>query len=171
MNLLAKGYGLLANAGNSLQVVLLLFFRLNWGIHFFIAGKGKLMDHATVVDFFSSLHLPFPDFTAWFVSGLETIGGILLFLGLGTRLVGLILSGNMVVAYLSVPDDREKVLNFFNDQDPFFAADPFFFLLAALLALAFGAGPVSADALIGRWLKKHNPELAASVEEAVAGPV
>ncbi len=75
-------------------------------------------------------------------------------LGLGARPVGLILAINMIVAYLSVADDKAKVLNFVKDQDSFFHADPFFFLLTALLAFAFGAGPLSLDALIARLLKK-----------------
>lgn len=150
--LLRTGYELLAKVADKTQILLLLFFRLNWGWQFFISGKGKLFDHPSVVEFFTSLHLPFPDFTAWFVSGVECFGGILLLLGLATRPVGLVLSINMIVAYLSVEEDRLKVLNFFHDQDPFFAADPFFFLLAALLAFAFGGGPFSVDALLDKYV-------------------
>ncbi|MBY0360190.1 MAG: DoxX family protein [Candidatus Obscuribacterales bacterium] len=150
--LLRTAYELLTKVANKTQILLLLFFRLNWGWQFFISGKGKLLDHPSVVEFFTSLHLPFPDFTAWFVSGVECIGGILLILGLATRPVGLVLSINMIVAYLSVEEDRLKVLNFFQDQDPFFAADPFFFLLTALLAFAFGGGPLSLDALLGKYV-------------------
>lgn len=149
-----KGYDLLIRAGNALQLLLLLFFRLNWGWQFFITGKGKLTGHQQVVEFFTSLNLPLPDLTAWFVGGVECVGGILLIIGLATRPVGLILAVNMVVAYLSVEDDRQTVLNFFKDQQPFLAADPFFFLLTALLAFAFGAGLFSVDALIGRLINK-----------------
>lgn len=74
--------------------------------------------------------------------------------GLATRPVGLVLSINMIVAYLSVEDDRNKVFNFFGDQDSFLHADPFFFLLAAIMAFAFGGGPISADALIGKLITK-----------------
>jgi len=149
-----KIYKLLIKAGDYFQVALLLFFRLNWGWLFFVSGKGKLIHHPDIVDFFSSLHLPFPDQTAWFVGGVECLGGILLMLGLAARPVGLILAINMTVAYLSVADERAKVFNFVKDQDSFFHADPFFFLLTSLLAFAFGAGPLSLDALISRFLKK-----------------
>jgi putative oxidoreductase len=142
-----------------MQIAILLFFRLNWGWQYFTTGRGKLLDHAPVVDFFTTLHLPFPDATAWFVGGVECVGGILLLLGLAARPTGFILAINMIVAYLSVESDRKKVLEFFTDQDPFFAADPFFFLLTALLALAFGAGPVSLDALIHKFaFKKYIAE-------------
>ena len=152
--LLLKGYDYLGRAAIFAQVFVLLFFRLNWGWSFFISGKGKLLHHGDIVDFFSSLHLPFPDFTAWFVASVECVGGILMLLGLGARPVGLILSINMLVAYLSVEADRQKFFHFFQDRDAFFAADPFLFLLAALVIFAFGAGPISLDALIAKALKK-----------------
>jgi putative oxidoreductase len=152
--IVSRVYSLLINSGNAFQLLLLLFFRLNWGWLYFVTGKGKLVGHQQVVDFFTTLHLPFPDITAWFVGGVECVGGVLLILGLAARPVGLILGINMAVAYLSVEDDRQKVLNFFKDQDPFFAADPFFFLLTALFAFSFGAGPLSLDALIKMVLLK-----------------
>lgn len=149
-------YGLLISGGNVFQILLLLFFRLNWGWQFFVTGQGKLTGHANVVDFFTSLHLPFPDATAWFVGGVECVGGLLLLIGFASRPVGIILSINMIVAYLSVDDDRHTVFNFFKDQDPFFKADPFFFLLTALLAFAFGAGPISVDNLIKKFISKKD---------------
>lgn len=145
-----KAYALLFKLGNLSQIVLLLFFRLNWGWQFFVSGKGKLLNHGDIVDFFASLHLPFADFTAWFVAGVEAVGGILLLLGLAARPVGLLLAVNMTVAYLAVDEDRQKVFNFFKDQDAFFHADPFFFLFTGLLAFCFGAGPLSLDQLIKR---------------------
>ena len=164
-------YKLLVNSGNIFQILLLLFFRLNWGWQFFISGQGKLTGHAGVAEFFTTLHLPFPDMTAWFVGGVECIGGILLFIGLANRPIGLILAVNMIVAYLSVDDDRQTIFNFFKDQDPFLKADPFFFLLAGLLAFAFGAGPISVDGLIKKLLSKNalkGAEAATSAESANA---
>ncbi len=149
------GHQLLAQAGTATGILLLLFFRLNWGWLFFTTGQGKLINHANVVSFFSSLNLPAPEATAWFVGGVECIGGLLLLLGLATRPVGLILAINMLVAYLSVEDDRNKLINFFKDQDSFLHADPFFFLLAALLAFSFGGGPLSLDSLLAKLRKKH----------------
>jgi uncharacterized membrane protein YphA (DoxX/SURF4 family) len=45
--------------------------------------------------------MPFPDFTATFVGGLEIVGGLLLMLGLGTRLITVPFIIEMVVAMLS----------------------------------------------------------------------
>jgi len=165
MRLAEKGYGLLIMAGNLLQPVLLLIFRLNWGWQFFVSGRGKLTGHADIVDFFSGLGLPFPDFTAWFVAGVECVGGLLLMAGLGGRAVGLILTGNMIVAYLSVPDERAKVLNIFKDQDPFLQADPFFFLLTAILVFTFGTGLFSADELLKRFVFKPKAQAPAQPAE------
>ena len=151
------GYALLAKIGDRAGMLLLLFFRVNWGWQFFVTGKGKLLHHPDIVDFFTSLQLPFPDATAWFVGGVECIGGVLLLVGLATRPVGLVLAVNMIVAYMSVADDRATVFNFFQKQDPFLHADPFFFLLSALLAFCFGGGPASVDAMLAKWLKKRVP--------------
>jgi putative oxidoreductase len=49
----------------------------------------------------SRLGLPFPGITAPFVAWLEIVGGILLLLGLGTRLVAIPFIVEMVVAMLS----------------------------------------------------------------------
>ena len=92
--------------------------------------------------------MPAPEPTAWFVGIVECLGGLLLLFGLATRPVGLILFINMIVAYLSVEEDRNKLFNFIADQNSFFQADPFFFLLAALMAFAFGGGPISLDAVL-----------------------
>ena len=154
MKLLAKSYDYLVKPANLLQFLLLLFFRINWGWLFFVTGQGKLSNHTQVAHFFASLNLPAPDTTAWLVGLVECFGGLLLLIGLATRPVGLILSINMIVAYLSVEEDRNKLLKFFGDQDAFLHADPFFFLLAALLAFAFGGGKFSVDALISKFLNK-----------------
>ena len=53
---------------------------------------------AGVTEFFSSLGLPAPHFTAIAISNLELFGGALLVLGLGSRIIGLALSVNMANA-------------------------------------------------------------------------
>jgi putative oxidoreductase len=162
LSLAESAYRLLIKVGNIFGFwLLLLLFRLDFGYQYFKTGKGKLLDHQSIVDFFTSLHIPFPDFNAWFVGGVECVGGILLILGLAARPVGLVLSVNMAVAYLAVADDRAKVFDFIQhpikNQDPFVQADPFFFLLTALLIFGFGAGPISIDRLIERWFNKKQP--------------
>jgi len=145
---------ILFKASNWTQKLLLLFFRLNWGWQFWQAGQGKFNNHHKVTEFFSSLHLPFPDWTAWLVAFVECVGGLCLMAGFASRPVGLILTINMIVAYMSVESDRQAMFNFFKNQTPFLQADPFFFLLTALLVFCFGAGSISADAILAKWAKR-----------------
>src|SRR5215472_17954539 len=150
--IIARIYSLFTRTFSSLQSPLLLVVRLYWGWQFFQSGLGKLKDIDKVVDFFNSLGIPHAVFTAHMVGGLECVGGALLFLGLGSRLIALPLSVNMIVAYITA--DREALLSFFSDPTKFYAADPFTFLFASLLILVFGPGKISLDALIG-YLRKR----------------
>src|SRR5580693_9108579 len=83
----------------SLQSPMLLAVRLYWGFQFAQTGWGKLHNLARITGFFTSLNIPFPGFTAPFVSTLEFVGGILLIWGLFSRPISLLLAGNMFVAY------------------------------------------------------------------------
>ena len=105
--------------------------------------------------FFASLGIPFPHANAILVAGMETAGGVLLILGLGSRLTALLLAGDMVVAYLTA--DRAALLAIFSDPPKFFGADPFTFLFASLLILILGPGGASIDALIARANKRATP--------------
>lgn len=131
-----------------LQSPFLLLVRLYWGWQLVQSGWGKLNHLDKVTDFFSSLNLPFPGPTAHFVAGLEFVGGILLILGLGSRLVGLVLTLNMVAAYWTA--DREALLAVFSDPGKFYAADPYTFLFASAMVLVFGAGLISVDAMLAK---------------------
>jgi putative oxidoreductase len=133
---------------NSLQSPLLLLIRLYWGWQFAQTGWGKLHNLAHVTEFFTSLNLPAPAATALFVALVEFIGGILLALGLGSRLVSLVLFINMTVAYITA--DREAFFGIFSAPDKFYAADPFTFWFAALLILIFGPGLFAIDTIIAR---------------------
>jgi putative oxidoreductase len=137
-----------------LQSPLLLAIRLYWGWQFAQTGWGKLHSLEKITGFFTSLNIPFPAFNAHFVAGLEFFGGILLLLGLGSRLVSVLMVGNMMVAYWTA--DREALISIFSDPGKFYVADPFTFLFASILILVFGAGLFSLDALIvKRWLKEQ----------------
>lgn len=154
----------LLNAGSSaLQSPFLLLVRLYWGWQFAQTGWGKLGNIAKVTEFFASLGIPFPAANAHFIAGLELTGGILLVLGLASRPIGLLLTVNMLVAYVTA--DREALFSFISDPDKFMAASPFTFLVASLIVLIFGAGTLSLDALI-RSRSTARPR--AGVEAAVA---
>jgi putative oxidoreductase len=136
---------------NRLQSPFLLFVRLYWGWQLAQSGWGKLHNLANVTDFFVSLNLPFAAQTAVFISCVEFLGGICLALGLLSRMTALVLTINMVVAYLTA--DREALLSVFSDPDKFYAAAPYTFLIASVIILLFGPGKLALDALFC-WLVK-----------------
>ena len=149
-----SAYALLLRCANSLQSSFLLFVRLYWGWQFVVDGWGKLHNLPKVIEYFGSLGLPAPGPTAVFVSILELVGGVLLALGLGSRLIALLLTGNMTVAYIT--GDREALLSIFSDPDKFSAAAPFTYLMASLIVLLFGPGMFSLDHLI-ESMRGHGP--------------
>jgi putative oxidoreductase len=131
------------------QTPFLLFVRLYWGWQLVESGWGKLHNLDKVTEFFASLGLPMPGPTAVAISSLEFFGGILLALGLFSRVISLILTVNLITAYITA--DREALFSIFSDPDKFMAAAPFTFLFASLLVLIFGPGKIAVDALLGRW--------------------
>jgi putative oxidoreductase len=147
---LTKLYGLLVTAASSLQSPFLLLVRLYWGFQMMQTGWGKLHNLAKVTDYFTSLGVPLPALTAPCIVCLEFVGGILIMLGLGSRLFALLLTCDMIVAYIA--GDREALFSIFSDPDKFYAAAPYTFLIAFLIVLIFGPGRVSLDALLAKRL-------------------
>jgi putative oxidoreductase len=141
-----RGYRLLIKVGTLLQSALLLALRLYWGWHFFGTGRAKLMDHEKFTGFFQGWHIPFPSLSVYLAGSAECFGGLLLLLGLGSRLVCLPLIFTMIVAYATAEFDAVKKI--FDDPDKFVSADPFLFLLACVIVLAFGPGKFSIDWLL-----------------------
>ena len=78
------------------------------------------------------------------------IGGGLLAIGFGSRLVSLPLITTLIVAYLTSEQPALQKLFTFTDIDPFLTAAPFLFLFACLIVLCFGPGAFSIDHLIKR---------------------
>ena len=149
-----KAHSWFVRAASYLQSPFLLFVRLYWGWQFAQDGWGKLHNLDKVTDYFASLNLPAPGQTALFVSIIEVVGGVLLAIGLLTRLTGLALTVNMLTAY--VTGDREALLSIFSDPDKFTAAAPYTYLFASLLMLIFGPGKICLDALFERLLGKRD---------------
>jgi putative oxidoreductase len=137
-----------ADTVSYLQSPFLLFVRMYWGWQFLQAGWGKFHDIQKVVSFFTDLGIPMPGVNAWVVATVECVGGILLFLGVGSRLISLVLTFNMLVAFVTA--DREAFKSFFSDPDKFTAAAPYTFLFAVLLILIFGPGKFAVDELLRR---------------------
>jgi putative oxidoreductase len=125
----------------------LLVLRLVVGVTFVLHGLDKLGDLPGTGEFFASLAIPAPSLMAPFVALTETVGGLLLIIGVATPLVGAALAVDMLVALVTAHIDAG-----------FFAADGGIELAllpgGASLALALtGAGRWSAEAAFG--LPRH----------------
>jgi len=132
-----------------LQSLFLLLIRLYWGYLFAQAGFGKLTNIEKAGNFFSSLGLPLPEIMAFLIGSLEFLGGILIFLGLGTRVVALLLTFNMIGAFLIAHGDAlTKILS---NPYEFYSALPFTFLYTSLVLFLFGGGKFSIDEVLKRF--------------------
>jgi putative oxidoreductase len=161
---LRVGYGYLLTGTIPFQSVFLLIIRLYWGWQFCSTGFGKLSHIGKIISFFSSLGIPFPELNAYLAGTTECVGGFLLLLGLGSRVVAIPLIFTMIVAYATA--DREAVQSIFTDPDKFTSADPFLFLLTAVVVLLFGPGKISVDALLKNVLGKETK----NIPRAAAAP-
>jgi putative oxidoreductase len=121
-----------------------LVARVTVGWVFLWSGWGKLTNLPIVIGNFVDWGIPFPKILAPFVSGVEFIGGILLLLGLFTRIAAVPLVIVMIVAIISAKwdevDSLETLLGF--DESAYLA-------LFLWLAVA-GPGLISLDHLLRR---------------------
>lgn len=157
VSLLSSTYRAFSKFSAAFQSPFLLAVRLYWGWQFAQSGWGKLHSIPRVTEFFVSLNIPLPHFNAVLVSNLEFFGGLFLIFGIASRLTGLLLTGNMLVAYLTA--DREALGSILSDPGKFYAADPYTFLFASLIVLIFGAGLFSADAVLERVMEKRSTRI------------
>jgi putative oxidoreductase len=121
-----------------------LFARLVVGWVFMWTGWAKLNNLPQMIRNFTEWGIPYPEIMTPFVSGVEFIGGLLLLLGLFTRLAATPLVIVMIVAILSAKldqiDSLETLLGF---------EEVAYMALFGWLAVA-GPGAVSLDALLQR---------------------
>jgi putative oxidoreductase len=139
---------MLTSVGNLLQCFVLLAIRLFWGWGFFQAGWGKLTNLDRTAGFFESLNIPLPKLNAIMAAGTECLGGLLLIVGLASRVVSVPLMFVMMIAYATA--DKEALQAIFSDPDKFLSATPFLFLLACVIIFVSGPGKLSLDALLKR---------------------
>ena len=127
-----------------------LVARIVVGWVFLWSGWGKLNALPQVTENFRGWGIPFPEILTPFVSGVEFFGGLLLLVGLLTRIAAAPLVVVMVVAIISAKladvDSLETLLGF---------EEVAYLALFLWLAVA-GPGPVSLDYLLtrgrGHWL-------------------
>lgn len=130
--------------GDRLRFVGPTLARLTVGIVFMGTGWGKLTHFGDTVENFTNWHIPMPSFNAGLASATEFIGGILMILGLGTRLVALPMSFTMVVAIIAARRDAIDGIS------SFFGLDEWAYIVLFLWLAVAGAGPLSIDSLLQR---------------------
>jgi len=121
-----------------------LFARIVVGWVFLWSGWEKLSNLPQITKNFVEWGIPFPNILTPFVSGIEFFGGLLLLLGLFTRVAAVPLVVVMIVAIVSAKwdqvDSLETLLGF--EEESYMA-------LFGWLAVA-GPGPISLDRLLQR---------------------
>jgi putative oxidoreductase len=144
--------GLTLQVTNKLGSIAPLATRIIIGLAFYQAGSGKFRHFENVIGFFQGIGIPFPAFNAGLVASMETVGGIMLILGLFTRFFASGLSITMVVALLTA--DKADFLASWGSAAESSPTDitAFVFLLFLLWLIAYGAGKLSLDALLRRVL-------------------
>jgi putative oxidoreductase len=165
---LHRAYDVVFSGGFVLTSVFLLLVRLYFFWQLFLTGKGKLSNIGKISEFFGSLGIPLPTLNAYFIGSLECFGSLLIIVGLASRPLSLLVAISMVVAYLTA--DFEAISSILSDSDKFVKADPFPFLLAALIIYVFGAGLFSVDALLQGRKKRSLRQMGAGSGPAMESP-
>lgn len=124
-----------------------LVARITVGWVFLWAGWGKLGAMLQVIENFRGWGVPSPEILAPFVSGLEFVGGILLLLGLFTRLFAAPLIVVMIVAIKSALWEQVDSL------ESLLGLGEFAYLAIFLWLSTAGPGAVSLDYLLQRSVR------------------
>jgi putative oxidoreductase len=138
-------------ATDRLSALAPLLIRLTLGPVFISTGWGKLHGLADVTSFFQTLGIPLPELNAAVVASTEFFGGLLILVGLGTRLVALPMAFTMVIALLTAKwsevDGVATLAGFVETS----------YLVMFLVLAIGGPGAISLDGVLGRWLTRPAP--------------
>jgi len=145
-------YPLYIKVLTELSSIFLLIIRLYFGYRFIRSGLGKFENFDSIVEFFTSLNIPFPEVNVMLSASTELFGGILLLLGLASRIIALPLTVTMLVAYATA--HSSALSHLFDKPELFFKPEPFLF--TTLVVLFFGAGKYFVDALVPKNVSKKN---------------
>ncbi|MBI3530105.1 MAG: DoxX family protein [Betaproteobacteria bacterium] len=122
-----------------------LVARVTVGWVFLITGWGKLNNLPQVIENFAGWGIPFPEIMTPFVSAVEFGGGLLLLLGLFTRIAAAPLIVVMIVAIISAK--RQEI----DSLDALLGFEEFSYMAIFLWLAIAGPGLVSVDRLLQRW--------------------
>jgi putative oxidoreductase len=129
-----------------------LLLRLTVGFMFFSGAVNKLRELDKFIAMFDGLGIPAAQVLAPFTAVVELVGGAALMLGLGTRLVSLVLAGDMVGALITDigPNLAQKYPAPWDFLSNLFYASEWLLVGLLLWLVCVGPGKASLDALIGR---------------------
>ncbi len=133
---------------NNLKDLPPLLFRLILSYGFYEPATKKLGNIDQIAQWFASMNFPFPTLNAYLATATETAGFILLFIGLGTRIITIPLMIVMLVAIFTV-----HIGNGFAAGNNGFEIPLYYFLMLASLLIT-GPGKISLDSLIEKKIKE-----------------
>jgi putative oxidoreductase len=129
--------------------------RLTLGWVFLQSGWGKLHNLEKVTGFFGSMGIPAPQVLAPMTAFFEFACGILLLVGLATRVASLPIIAIMTVALATAKKGE------IHELSDLFGQSEYLYICLALWLGAYGAGPISADAVIARRMDARETPLPA----------
>ncbi|HTY43278.1 MAG TPA: DoxX family protein [Thermoanaerobaculia bacterium] len=115
---------------------------------FLQTGWGKLNDLPKVIGYFKELGIPAPEFQAPLAATAEFACGALILVGLFTRVASLPLIVTMGVAILTA---KRPDIHSYSDL---FGMEEYLYIVVLAWLGAYGAGPISLDALFARRLER-----------------
>ncbi len=139
MRLVKKTCRLVEKMGVKSQNLALLLLRLVLAYGFFGPAMMKWHDMQAIGDWFKTLGYPFPYLNAYMAGITEILGVVLLLLGLGTRMISLLLIFVMFIAITTV-----HLRNGFEAGNNGFEI-PLYYAVMLFTLFAYGAGKYSLD--------------------------
>lgn len=126
----------------NLKSLPLLLLRLILAVGFYGPAMMKVKNIDNIISWFESINIPLPTLNAYLATGTETLGFVLLALGLGTRLMAIPLIITMIVAIVTVhlPHGFEAGSNGFEI--------PLYYIIMLFTLVVFGSGKYSLDHLL-----------------------
>jgi len=124
--------------------IILLVSRIVLAYGFSLPALLKINDLQATAVWFESISIPFPTLFAYLVSGLESVGIILLILGLFTRYISILLGFIMIGAIMFV-----HLPNGFSASNGGFEIPLYYFIFLMIFA-THGAGKYSLDRILSK---------------------
>jgi len=148
LSIINKLYALFVRCLEALQAPALLAIRLVWGALFVYEGYAKFSNISSNAEYFSSLGFSSPVFMVWLSASAQLLGGILLAVGLFSRIASIPLIVTMLVAAIMDPSSHAFWGQGTDSTEAFLSQIPLVFTYMTAIVLFFGPGKWSIDHLL-----------------------